>query len=303
MARGCGLDGLCGIPATRERIIRPILMVSKADIVGWLKENNIKYCVDKTNADTAYDRNRIRHNIMPELERVNSGVLEHMGAMTDILSEASDYIGTEVNRLLEECGKDGRLQLKQLKETHSFVRKSVIKEYLSSYMPFEKDVSLSHINQIEDVLYMDGEKRVSLPHGKCAILSYDTLIVTNHEGMEPQGYENCVKMRVFEATTPLSYPVDTYTKWFDYDKITENVAVRNRKEKDYLIINSLGQKKSLQDYFVNEKIPKYLRDSIPLVCDGDHVMWVIGHRISEYYKVTDNTKKVLEIIYGGNIDE
>ena len=119
---------------------------------------------------------------------MNSGVLEHMGAMTDILSEASDYIGTEVNRLLEECGKDGRLQLKQLKETHSFVRKSVIKEYLSSYMPFEKDVSLSHINQIEDVLYMDGEKRVSLPHGKCAILSYDTLIVTNHEGMEPHGY-------------------------------------------------------------------------------------------------------------------
>ena len=95
----------------------------------------------------------------------------------------------------------------------------------------------------------------------------------------------------------MNYPKETYTKWFDCDRIMANVVIRTRAEGDYLVIDSEGNRKSIQDYFVDEKIPRHMRDTVPLVCDGNHVMWVVGHRVSEYYKISTNTTRVLEISY------
>ena len=97
----------------------------------------------------------------------------------------------------------------------------------------------------------------------------------------------------------MKYPTETYTKWFDCDRIIDNIVIRTRMEGDYLCIDSQGNRKSIQDYFVDEKIPRHLRDEVPLVCDGHHVMWVVGHRVSEYYKISENTTRVLEVVYGG----
>ena len=93
------------------------------------------------------------------------------------------------------------------------------------------------------------------------------------------------------------------SKRFDCDRITDNVVIRTRAEGDYLTIDAAGNHKSIQDYFVDEKIPRHKRDQIILVCDGSHVMWVVGYRISEYYKISNNTTRVLEIVYGGTGNE
>ena len=79
------------------------------------------------------------------------------------------------------------------------------------------------------------------------------------------------------------------------DMIKNNVSVRRRQRGDYITITSEGLHKKLQDYFVNEKIPAPERDEIPLLCDGAHVMWVLGYRISEHYKINSQTKKVLKV--------
>ena len=303
MARGAGLEGMCGIQPKRGRIIRPLLMVSKAEILDWLRENEISFCNDDTNADVTYDRNRIRHMVIPELTEVNDGVVEHISNMTSTLRLATDYIGSQVRALLDSCSDDLGLDLKKLESEHPYLRQMVIKEYLSGFRPGNKDVAMSHILACEELIKAAGEKRVSLPHGKCALISYGWMTVVKEEKKEAKPYENCVKTRIFEANGVADYPRDTYTKWFDYDKIATNIVIRTRLEGDYLTINAAGQKKSLQNYLVNEKVPKHLRDEIPLVCDGNHVLWVVGHRISEYYKVTANTTHILEIIYGGNNNE
>ena len=92
-------------------------------------------------------------------------------------------------------------------------------------------------------------------------------------------------------------PTDLYTKWLDYDKIRNCPNVRFRQNADYLTINDKDEKKSLSDYMINEKIPAKKRDTIPLLTDGDHVMWVVGYRISNAYKVSDSTKKLLIATY------
>ena len=92
-------------------------------------------------------------------------------------------------------------------------------------------------------------------------------------------------------------PTSLYTKWFDYDKIKYSLNVRFRHEGDYLTVNDQNAKKLLSDYMTNEKIPSDKRDEIPLLADNDHILWVVGYRISNYYKVTDETKKIVVATY------
>ena len=111
-------------------------------------------------------------------------------------------------------------------------------------------------------------------------------------------------MEVLERAQITEISKKKYTKWFDYDKIECNVQIRKRQSGDFLVIDSAGHRQKLKNYLVNEKIPQAERDGLWLLADGSHIMWVIGHRISDYYKVDEHTKRVLEVqYYGGNEDE
>ena len=103
---------------------------------------------------------------------------------------------------------------------------------------------------------------------------------------------------------PEEIPQKDYTKWFDYDKIKGGVCLRNPMEGDYFIMDSQGRRQSLKKYFINEKVPAEEREKIPVLAEGSHILWAVGYRISEAYKVTENTERILEIqVNGGCIYE
>ena len=299
MARGTGLDGVCGISPKRDKIIRPLLAVPKKDILEFLNENEVAYCIDGTNAETDYDRNRIRHNIMPELTKINDRALEHISDMTARLSEIADYISLESNGLLQMAKLDGdKLRKRTIATAPRVIASQAIKDYLSKFMPYQKDVAAVHVDSILDLLNEDGERQIQLPYKKTLIISYEEIYVIDTENEDNQKQINpTFNYREFDYEEGMKYPTETYTKWFDCDRIGANIVIRTRAEGDYLCIDSDGNRKSIQDYFVDEKIPRHLRDEVPLVCDGNHVMWVVGHRVSEYYKISKNTTRVLEISY------
>ena len=299
MARGTGLDGVCGISPKRDKIIRPLLAVPKKDILELLNENEVAYCIDGTNAETDYDRNRIRHNIMPELVKINDRALEHISDMTTRLSEIAEYISLESNGLLQMAKLDGdKLRKRTIATAPRVIASQAIKDYLSKFMPYQKDVAAVHVDSILDLLNEDGERQIQLPYKKTLIISYEEIYVIDTEKEDNQKKVNpTFNYREFDYKEGMKYPTETYTKWFDCDRIGANIVIRTRAEGDYLCIDSDGNRKSIQDYFVDEKIPRHLRDEVPLVCDGNHVMWVVGHRVSEYYKISKNTTRVLEISY------
>ena len=164
MARGTGLDGMCGIAPVRDGIIRPLLTVSKKDILEFLESNEIAYCIDATNQQVDYDRNRIRHNIMPELNLINDKALEHIFDMTERLSQVADYISFEAKGLLQMANEeDGSLRKRAISTAPRVIASQALKEYLSSFMPYQKDVSAVHIESILDLLNEDGERQIQLP--------------------------------------------------------------------------------------------------------------------------------------------
>lgn len=96
----------------------------------------------------------------------------------------------------------------------------------------------------------------------------------------------------------------SYTKWLNYDKIECGLQIRTRTAGDYLTVDDRGHTKKLKEYFINEKVPKEMRDTMLLLADGSHVVWAVGQRISADYKIDENTKKILEVhFFGGNYHE
>ena len=102
-------------------------------------------------------------------------------------------------------------------------------------------------------------------------------------------------LSIKELEKTIKFYENVCTKWFDYDKISFTVQIRHRQTGDYFVVNQDGGRKKLKSYMIEEKIPASKRESIPLLADGSHVMWIVGHRISEWYKISSETKKILKI--------
>ena len=113
--------------------------------------------------------------------------------------------------------------------------------------------------------------------------------------MLPDG--SVISCRILHEFNQDEIPEDSCTKWMDYDKMASDLCLRTRKTGDYLVINKKGNEGNLKNYMINEKIPKSERDDVPLLASGSKIYWVVGHRISEDVKITNETTRVIEFVY------
>ncbi len=323
--RGTGIKGLAGIRPVNGRIIRPILCMERKEIEGWLSEKGITYCNDCTNEQDIYTRNRIRHHILPFAEKeVCRGAVSHISKAGEHLLETTDFIERQTMQARERCCKKGfddevKICISALKQEDEYLQRQILLSALEQISPGRKDITFAHINNMEQLLDKDGSKEIHLPYGIVVCKEYDMVTIrrkasvkdeTEKQNLTDWGQEKylpnesgkmdvpglgTVEFAIFSYEKSKNIPQKTYTKWFDYDKINQSVLFRKREPGDYLTINSSMNRKSLQDYLVNQKIPKARRDEMYILADAAHIMWVPGYRISEYYKVTEDTRRVLQV--------
>ncbi|MDR1766755.1 MAG: tRNA lysidine(34) synthetase TilS [Lachnospiraceae bacterium] len=149
-----------------------------------------------------------------------------------------------------------------------------------------------HIRKLSEMVAGPEGRKLSLPGGMTAYVGGGILWVGD-ANEAPQGRISLV-FEKFPYKKEREIPKNLYTKWFDYDKIIGGLQLRTRKEGDYIQIRG-GGRKSVKSYLIDEKIPAPARGGIPLLADGSHVLWILGHRISEGYKITDDTAMVLQV--------
>jgi len=330
--RGSGLRGLTGIPLKRDCIIRPLMVVSREEIEKYLEEKNVSHVTDSTNAEDVYARNRIRHHILPVAEEIAPGAVDHMNQTAELLQEIKDYMEQETAEFLDRYSEreEGMLSVsvEALQKVHPALQKSVVLEAIAEVLDGRKDITGRHVQSVLSLVVKGGEKSVYLPRGAGVIKSYDKLIFMSAKKQEEDacvGKIEQTKILTIEPdkqyllsdgsilTTKLyscdnfcnyleNIPKSDCIKWFDYDKIKGVLSFRRRKQGDYLTVRDDGARKALQDYFVNEKVPKSARNEKMVLADGAHIVWVPGMRISAYYKVTKDTKRILEIHIGGKVN-
>ncbi|MBO5474105.1 MAG: tRNA lysidine(34) synthetase TilS [Lachnospiraceae bacterium] len=353
MFRGSGMRGLRSIQPVRGTVIRPVLCLEREEIEAYLKEHHLRYCVDSTNEEDTYTRNKIRHHILPYArQEICQGTVAHMSELADVLSETEAYLDEQTKRLYEACaeiyggytgpgGNDRQKTVSGLKirgsmlsVAHPVMVNRVLLYCLERLIPHRKDITRQHIADLAALMQKEGSKELFLPGGVKAYKEYDMLYLIKDAARAAE--ENPGKLQdsggaVYEIVPPASVhipsagdfefslhgpesdlyrqifcnkgqniPENRYTKWFDYDKITTILSLRTRREGDYLTIDASLNTKSVKQYMINEKIPKIQRGSMYLLADGSHVMWIPGYRMSQYYKVDESTKRILQVsIRGG----
>lgn len=337
MVRGSGVRGLSGIRVKRElgvglTLIRPLLNVTRGEIESYLQERGETYRIDATNRDTDYSRNRIRHEVLPQLTQVNSQAVMHMAQSARQLSELADYLDEEASRIATRvCVKeqDACVIRQELFEKYPLVlQREVLHRMIGEMAGSRKDIGSTHIESVKNLSELQVGRRISLPYRlvaervyegirirsrqvqKCTNERYEIALEELNRQKEGAWYvlslpDGQLRMRVrdFCGETQEIHK-KTYTKLLNYDKIKYSLQVRKRAGGDYLTIDGMGHKKKLKEYFIEEKVPQERRDATWLLTEGDHVIWVVGGRISADYKIDRKTKKILEIqMSGGNYCE
>ncbi|MBR2045093.1 MAG: tRNA lysidine(34) synthetase TilS [Agathobacter sp.] len=332
MARGSSLAGLCGIQPVREDAsgtiyIRPLLSVHREELEKYLAEIGQEFCVDSTNSDVEYSRNYIRNLILPNLVNVNAQAVAHINEAASYLSEVHDFLEKEVESAWEQIASvnvDIVLDIEKLKALHVVLQKELIYKAISIMEGGKKDISSTHVERLLLLLDNQSGKEVSLPNHVVAIKENETIrlfsSVKNKDKIDGEyridikeetlrnllntkkflskSQSGCFEFSVFEKTVSEGeIPRKPYTKWLDYDKISKGFCIRTRRSGDYFICDEFGHRKKLKQYFVDEKIPVTKRDEVLLLAQDDMVLWIVGGRISEHVKVTDETKRILEITY------
>lgn len=321
-------------PVYRMNIVRPILCMKRGEIEEYLRERGIPWRTDSTNGEDEYARNRIRHHLLPWAEREISGrVIEHMCRTADILSETEGYLAQQTESALADCtvrrvtgditgcaGMTGSVEIdvEGFLAYHPAIQKRMILELAEELSPTGKDISAVHVEAVLSLFKTEGNRSIDLPFGIRFVRQYRKVVAAPgrlgrqpcpekpapcRDEPEPGELPEPEFIR-FSIREGQEVPQIQYTKWFDCDKIKGPLILRFRQKGDYLTLSDGAGNmihKSLKDYMIGEKIPREQRDRIPVLADGSHVLWLAGYRISEYYKVDRNTKRVLQVKLKGKL--
>ena len=325
--RGTGLKGLVGIPPVRPLgdqgavIIRPLLCLEREEIEEYLKEQGISYCSDRTNEEDEYARNRIRHHVLPYAEaEIHEGAIRHVNQAAEMLKEAEEYLAKETQGAMERCVEKERrgdcIVASKFISEPVILQKRMLMELLRELSPEHKDLGTVHVEAVRKLFSKETGKSICLPFGIKAIREYERIWLVREAPDALQGEETIDLSNLGEAPITAEFdgktfefqklvyknsdaiPEKTYTKWFDYDKIDNTLSIRTRRTGDFFLIrNAEGKavRKMLKDYFITEKVPQSERERLPLLVSGSHVLWALGLRISESFKVSKDTKTVLQV--------
>lgn len=306
-------------------IIRPLLPLRRQEIEVYLQEIGVTWRNDSTNESDDYARNRIRHHIMPYAQdHISQNAADRMQGTAELLRETEDFLEQETERALQRCmvADVGKLILCRdvFQTLHPAIQKRILFRLAKELSPTGKDISRIHVEDMLRVIGQEGNRSLNLPMGIRMKKQYDQIILEqeiasgNPEGQMPKevlcvevdfqedGIYNLGQWGELEISRiyvekPQELPQNQYTKWFDCDKINRYLQIRTRRQGDYLTIRDDAggsRHKSLKDYMITEKIPKEIRDTIPVLAVGSHVLWLVGYRMSEDFKICENTKQILQ---------
>jgi tRNA(Ile)-lysidine synthase len=315
MLRGAGSTGLRGIQPVNADIIRPLLSVSRAEIMMYCEEHDLQPQFDSSNGKTKYLRNRIRLSLLPELEKqYNSSIKDALCRTATIVGDEHEFIQDTAKKLwftvAEDYGDHIFINAKKMELIHIAVKREIFRMAIEKKQGCLTGISFYHVETLIEMLSSGRVGSImQLPGGLTTSKSYEglyigknsmipleivdyswqTLTVPGNTAIPKLGIQVVAKQRNSVARGQSNIAV------FDEEDLVLPLFVRTRLEGDRFQPLGLGGSKKLKDFFIDAKVPRHMRDSVPIICDGRGIIWVGGYRQGEIGKVTDKTKKFLEM--------
>lgn len=295
--RGTGLEGLTGIPAQNENVIRPLLPFSREEIENYAKEYNIQWREDSSNASDKYFRNKLRHNIVPTLKELNTGFLDsfqntlhHLQQSESLVNDASKLV---FEKVVEE--KENQLEI----HLNSLLQFKNYKAYLYQWL---KEYGFSAWNDIYDLVEAQSGKQV-FSETHILLKDREKLILTERKSIDKsevfiiESLDSKVniplKLRFYKGVN--IFETVSNCIFVDESKIKFPLTIRKWQEGDYFYPLGMNGKKKLSKYFKDEKYSLLDKENQWLLCSEDQIIWVIGKRADNRYIANETTQNSIKI--------
>ncbi len=294
LTRGTGIKGIAGIPPVRDNIIRPLIETTRQQVEDYLSEKNQNFVTDKTNLSDDYTRNKIRHNVIPVLEMINSSLFRTITADSYNFRLDNSYLEEQSVNAFNACHTD-KNTLYGLNNYHKAIRHRCISMLLSAN---NIDISQKRISDI-DIICTNGGK-INLHNNvyivcKMGIISIEDIHPSEHEDIYTElktGSNKFMNKEVIIFIRDISEK--TSGTIIDADKLSGKVVLRNRRAGDKIQFKGNNFTSSVKKIF-NEKFSLQERDQICFIADESGPVFIEKAGISERVKVTHDTKRVMEI--------
>lgn len=299
LTRGTGLKGLCGIPPANGKIIRPMLVFSAYKIRQYAEKQHIEYVEDYTNHDEEIARNRVRHSVIPQLESINPEFLETNAHTRLVIQQQYAYyqkhIEIEKRRILFQNGEQFQIDRTRLAKCED--RELILYEILSEF-GFSSDVSekLSINANIQSgkqffsddyILLIDRIFLFIQPKGKAEI------DIFNIDSLEQ--LQHYFEIEEFEYQKDMVFEKNSNILYVPKEKLTFPLKIRSWQHGDYFYPLGAKGRQKLSDFFSDHKIDRFTKQQIRLLCADNQIIWIIGWRSDERYKVWKDGSKCYKI--------
>ena len=298
LSRGTGIDGLSGIPEKTETLSRPLLRFSRSQVLEYAKSQNLKWREDATNADTKYLRNKIRHEIVPLLKDLNPSFLKNFTKTQEHLSESAALIDAHVlelkSRLFQE--KEGVIRI----PTQALLDLNPISAHIHALF---KVYGFTEWDDVKNLITaMSGKEIYSKTHR--LLKDREFLLLTQvSEKVDTEFYT--ISEEQTEVLEPIHITIESadslsskglHTLYVDKKALKYPLTIRKWKNGDYFYPLGMQGKKKLSKFFKDEKIDVVSKERQWLLCSGEDVVWIIGRRADERFKVKEDTSDILKFI-------
>lgn len=320
--RGTGTRGLRGLQPMIERqsdgrsltIIRPLLQVTRTETAAYCRRHRLHPRADTTNLSSEFLRNRVRLELLPLLEKYNPRIVEALLRTARIAADDVEVLEKAARRQWRKVARhegDAIILDKALmSKTATGTQRALLRMALDEILGTLKDIEGRHIEEMLEALTKPAGKSINLPYGLRFVVEHDRLVLTGEAeklspfpplaGEHPIAMPGVTKIPGWRIRAAVASPAqkpanDPFTAVMDMDKIAGNIVVRPRRPGDRFQPLGMDEEKKVGRFMIDAHIPQAWRSRVPLVCDNEKVLWVVGYRIDERVKVTDGTKRMLRM--------
>jgi tRNA(Ile)-lysidine synthase len=300
LARGTGIRGLTGIPDRNENVIRPILFATRKEIEAYARSGNLSFREDSSNRETKYQRNKIRHDVIPAMELINPSFIQTMASNMERMAEIREMVERNVESVRESVFQriGGEIRI----NTGSLVKLDPVGTWLYElFAPF--GFTRPQCRDIEPFLQSGPGKRFLSPTHQLFKDRDQLILVESRAGSFERYYLDTpekhsslpfsMDVEVMERSDLDPIPSDRNTACLDFDEIQFPLTIRRWQPGDYFFPLGMNQIKKLSDFFVDEKVPVPLKERTWILATGKKVVWIMGHRIDNRFRIRETTRKVL----------
>lgn len=300
--RGTGIDGLTGIAHKQPQIIRPLLFAKRKELVQFAQDNNIAFVTDSSNASNDYTRNYFRNDIIPSIEKVypaaTNNVLHNIERMQDVAFIYHQFIQTVLKKICKHKGATIHIAVNQLKAMKPLA--SIVYEMCKPY-----NFTAAQTTEVIKLLESDtGKYVVSSTHRILKNRDWFIIAPLQHESMEHHVIEQADEMVMYSNKKLLIQLIDTTNFEISNDKniacidaknIVYPLLLRKWKQGDYFYPLGLPKQKKISRFLIDQKVSIIDKENVWVIESNKKIIWVVGHRIDDRFKVIESTKYILKL--------